>query len=358
MLRAEFFKLTDKLPAEVIEVLRKHESQGFEQGLDWYINIDSTVFASEKSLWIAVCYKEAHVLSVFPFHLTEDNTIWTLDAPCNFYSPLFVPYFHNDFDCGGFAFLLSEITSRICRFSRVVIFPLDPESKEFKVINSGLSAAFYGPFSFFCFGNWFLPVASDWRTYLSQRDGHLRSTLKRKAKDFSACGGEFELIAGEDRIEYALQAYLAVYRTSWKVPEPYPLFIPGLVKMLARKGWLRLGVATLNGKPIAVQLWVVAYGKASIFKLAYDKAYKRYSVGTLLSAFLMEQVIDKDKVREVDYLIGDDPYKAFWMTHRRERWGIVAYNLRSLGGLLGWCREVSGRLIKFLIARKGPAKCS
>jgi hypothetical protein len=66
---------------------------------------------------------------------------------------------------------------------------------------------------------------------------------------------------------------------------------------------------------------------------------------------LMEHVIEIDKVEEIDYLIGDDPYKKAWMSHRRERWGVIAYNPRSMGGLAGWAREALGRRIKSIETR-------
>ncbi len=68
--------------------------------------------------------------------------------------------------------------------------------------------------------------------------------------------------------------------------------------------------------------------------------------GTLITAMLMKHVIDVDQVKEVDYLIGEDNYKRIWMSHRRERRGIIAYNPRSLPGLAGLARERAGRLVK------------
>ena len=74
-----------------------------------------------------------------------------------------------------------------------------------------------------------------------------------------------------------------------------------------------------------------------MYKLAYDEAFKGYSPGTVLTARLMQHVIEHDKVA-VDYLIGDDAYKTSWMSHRRERWGLVAYNQRSWTGMVLWQR--------------------
>jgi len=76
---------------------------------------------------------------------------------------------------------------------------------------------------------------------------------------------------------------------------------------------------------IAAQIWAVCHGVASNYKLAYDAAYGELSAGSLLSAMLLRQVLDEG-VREVDYLTGDDHYKRDWMSHRRGRWGLVAFD--------------------------------
>jgi hypothetical protein len=66
---------------------------------------------------------------------------------------------------------------------------------------------------------------------------------------------------------------------------------------------------------------------------------------------LMEHVIENDKVTEVDYLAGDDPYKKAWMSQRRERWGIIAYNPKTFVGFFGLCKEVTGRWLKPVSAK-------
>jgi CelD/BcsL family acetyltransferase involved in cellulose biosynthesis len=169
------------------------------------------------------------------------------------------------------------------------------------------------------------------------------------SKKFAAAGGTLEIIHSAEDIEAVAATYVAIYSASWKVPEPYPEFMPGLIRHLAASGRLRLGIASLHGRPIAAQVWAVQSGRAAIIKLAHREDSTEYSAGTLLTALLMEHVISIDRVREVDYLIGDDPYKQNWMSHRRERWGIVAYNPRTLVGLLLLVRELAARTAKILV---------
>jgi CelD/BcsL family acetyltransferase involved in cellulose biosynthesis len=120
-------------------------------------------------------------------------------------------------------------------------------------------------------------------------------------------------------------------------------------------GTLRLGIIHVDGEPAAAQLWFVHNGCALIYKLAYDERFADLSVGTILSAALFQHALDVDKVTEVDYLSGDDAYKKDWMSHRRERWGILALNPRTPRGALAIARHVGGRAMKraalFLAAR-------
>jgi CelD/BcsL family acetyltransferase involved in cellulose biosynthesis len=109
--------------------------------------------------------------------------------------------------------------------------------------------------------------------------------------------------------------------------------------MSAREGWLRLGIACYDKVTVASQIWMVMNGTAYIFKLAYDEDYKKLSPGTVLTSFMMEYVINTDAVSTIDYLSGDDNYKKDWMSLRRERHGMAAYNpstLRGVAMLIGY----------------------
>src|SRR5690606_28805628 len=94
--------------------------------------------------------------------------------------------------------------------------------------------------------------------YFATLSSRTRNTVSRKEKKFSkGDGNRVDIVTGSDGLEEALAAYRKVYDASWKVPEPYPDFIPGLARACAAEGCLRLGVAYVGGEPAAAQFWIV-----------------------------------------------------------------------------------------------------
>lgn len=201
--------------------------------------------------------------------------------------------------------------------------------------------------NYFCHGNWTLPV--DGRTaeeYFATRSARMRNTIKRKTKKFQKASGSVAILQGSDALQIGLPAFKKVYGLSWKNPEPYPEFIPGLCRAFAPLGLLRIGLAWLGKEPIAAQLWLNYRNQALIYKLAYDERHSELSAGTILTAEMFRHAIDEDKVSMIDYLVGDDPYKRDWMTHRRVYYGISAYDPRSVSGIVARARKLYKRFAR------------
>ncbi|MFT3736566.1 MAG: GNAT family N-acetyltransferase [Rhodocyclaceae bacterium] len=197
--------------------------------------------------------------------------------------------------------------------------------------------------------NWYLPCAGlSWQSYLAERPSRLRNTLRRchsKLKETPGFRIDFILQAGSGFNE-GLAAFQRVYASSWKEAEPFPDFIPGLCRMTAAQGSLRLAVLHVQGEPAAAQVWFVKNQTASIYKLAYDARFARLGVGTVLTAALFEHVMSIDGVTEIDFLTGDDAYKSEWMTHRRALVALLAFDRHSLGGKLRAARHFIPRWLK------------
>lgn len=271
-----------------------------------------------------------------------------LAAAANFYTPLFGPIVADIKPVhDGLKTLVKAIASDRERWDTVAVYPMDGDSPLYASMLSGFRSAGMAVQSYRCFANWYLKVGGrSYEEYAASLPPRLRNTLKRKAKQLSGESVRMEIITGGDELDRAIRAYQTVYQASWKQPEAFPYFVPELIRTCAREGWLRLGVAYIGDRPAAAQMWIVAGGVASIYKLAYDQEFVKYSIGSLLTAHLMRHVIDVDCVHEVDFLSGDDTYKSDWMSHRRERWGIMAFNLRSSKGLTLAVVHLGGRAVK------------
>jgi CelD/BcsL family acetyltransferase involved in cellulose biosynthesis len=347
----EVVRQPEELAADVRAFLQQAEMRCAEFGLAWFSNMVATVYPGSRDLRFYVLRQEGKVLAVLPLRAQRGALGWTLHGLANFYTTLFEPLLAPDCGAADLALLLSTMRADLPGLASLRLAPMDPSAPAYRLVLEGMRAAGWRPFEFFAFGNWYQPVNGSWTEYLAKRNGTLRNTIKRMTKKFGGDGGKLEIVSESADLARAIDAYEKVYASSWKKPEPYREFMPGLARTCAERGYLRLGLAWLNGRPIAAQLWIVSHGRAEIYKVAYDEGFKAYAPGTLLTALLMEHVIEIDKVAEVDYLIGDDPYKKTWMSHRRERWGVIAYNPRSLSGLAGWGREALGRRFKSIRAR-------
>jgi GNAT acetyltransferase-like protein len=271
-----------------------------------------------------------------------------LSSLTNYYSSLYAPVYEGTNLRRVAQELAEAIAGDTPPWDVIDLKPLDVASPVFTEFRDGLISAGFVVQTYFCFGNWYLDVGG--RTYREYFDGlrsSVRNIAKSKNKKIERSGRvRCEISGGIEGLETRIAAYNQVYEASWKLPEPYPKFIPGLIRTCATQGTLRLGLAYVDDEPAAAQVWIVHSGVASIYKIAYNQKFKELSVGTYLMTKMMEHVIDVDRVNEVDYLTGDDGYKKDWMSRRRERWGILAMNPRTIHGVLAIVRHAGGRAVK------------
>ena len=179
--------------------------------------------------------------------------------------------------------------------------------------------------------------------YWASRPSRLRNTARRRAK---SAGLEVRI---HDRFDAeAWEDYQKVYEASWKPSEGAPDMLRALAQQEGKAGTLRLGLAYLDGRPVASQLWLVENGHATIHKLAYAEDARHCSPGTVLSVEMFRRVLDVDRVGSIDFGIGDDAYKREWMSEAEPLYGVSAFDLRSARGLAGAVRAAAAKLVPAL----------
>lgn len=186
--------------------------------------------------------------------------------------------------------------------------------------------------------NWCVAV-DGWESYWRARPARLRNTVARRARFVST-----RITTHFDPDDWA--AYERVYQASWKPAEG----APALLREMAMREPVRIGLATVDGRVAAAQIWLVENDVASVHKLAHDAAEDRHSPGTVLTAAMFRHVMEQDQVKRIDFGTGDDAYKADWMDERRPLYHLRFRNPRSARGLAGAARDRVSALARRLRA--------
>ncbi|MBT9486010.1 MAG: GNAT family N-acetyltransferase [Rubrivivax sp.] len=279
----------------------------------------------------------------------HDPATGRYDAWANFYTPLAEPALGVSApDAQDWASLFKGLLRCPGDFSVVQFGPWSESMAKDPALLEAAKASGLSVLPYFRFVNHYLASNGDWPAYWASRSGALKNTVDRKRKRFMAAGGRLETVTGGAGLAAGIQAYADIYAASWKEPEPFPTFMPRMMSWAASHGRLRLGLAKMAGEPVAAQVWLVHEGQAAIYKLAYRQDAAAWSAGSLLTAHLIEDVMVQDGVAEVDYGMGDEPYKADWMSNRRERWGVLIANPRTALGMAEIARHRVGGWVKKL----------
>ena len=345
------------LPDFALATLQSGVTQGIFHSLAWYENYLATARPSDVQLRFLTA-RSAEASAVLPMQLSGGGGHLLprlLSGVQNYYSCQFGPTVSGPPSQQLFEQLFGGLGAD--RPDVIDLHPLDRQQPCFDWLRAALRSNGWWVDSYFCAGNWQLQVnGRSYSEYFASLPSRLKNTLRRKKQALERTGQlQLEIIADAEQVERLIDAYTAIYNASWKQPEPYPDFMPGLIRTCARQGWLRAGLAYVDDRPAAAQIWIVHNAQALIYKLAYDEQFGKLSIGSILTAALMQHVIDTDRVELVDYLMGDEPYKRDWMSRRNERWGIIAYTPRTLPGLLAAARHFGGKWLK-TIGKPPPGK--
>ncbi len=250
--------------------------------------------------------------------LVQDGS-GTLAALANWYNFTWRPLFaHAPNEVEKLALLRALAATAKSHARRMTLSPLPDEDDSAHVIEAAFEAEGWSVFRSVCDQNHILRVnGRSFDQYWQARPSRLKNTVKRKGKT-----GAVTLRIETGYAPDSWADYERIYARSWKPEEGSPEFLRQLAERESVAGALRLGLAYIDGQPVAAQFWTVENGIALIHKLAHDERHMQASPGTLLSAALFQHVIDIDRATLIDFGTGNDAYKAEWMEEVRVRYTL------------------------------------
>jgi len=290
---------------------------------------------------LACVVTEDRVLAILPLLKTEGNSGYSLKHRYTTHYSLLLTQDDQQQVLTCMAEGLAQLP-----LSALLLEPVADDDTRLNRFQQSMQAAGFNCERVFRFYNWIYRVqAQSYADYMAARPTRLRNTISRKQRKLEREHGyRIQLYTGQD-VPPRMRDYYTVYNASWKANEQYVGFLDGIVAGFSKPGWSRLAVLYVGDMPVAAQLWFVAHAKASIFRLVYDKVWKAYSPGSILTSFLMEHVIDSCKVEEIDFLTGNDAYKQDWMSDRRERFALSCVKNTKPSGRSRWLVESLKRLL-------------
>jgi CelD/BcsL family acetyltransferase involved in cellulose biosynthesis len=200
-----------------------------------------------------------------------------------------------------------------------------------------------------------------WQSYLatlgSEHRYNLQRRLRNAARQFDL---RFEQARSEGERREALAILVELHHLRWRdrggsdgFHTPVLLAFHEEVSRLAlERGWLRLFVMSLNGKPVA-SLYGFRYQHVFYYyQSGFDPVYSKYSVGLLAMALAIKSAIE-ERAEEYDLLHGDEQYKFHWAKEVRELSRLDVYPRHARARLYKGVRETS-RAAKRIVRRVLP----
>jgi hypothetical protein len=357
MLKAKTYTGLGNLPKRYEELFAEASQDNFFLSLPWFRTLESTVLGRNELVQVVGVESEEPsnaALGAMVLKVSKDSHRFfsprTVDSLTNYYSSYFAPILARNSASPDqlVRTIVGELKSGSPQWDVLNIRPLDLSLSGVQCLHLAMESSGLKTQTYFCFGNWYLNVnGRSYAEYFKDLPSVIRKNVpyyKRRLEKTARV--RVQIYTGLKDLETAIDDYETIYNSSWRDREGYPRFIKTFIRTAAEEGWLRLGVFYIDDEPAAAQLWIIHGRIASIYKICYAEKFAKSSVGSVLTTHMLEHALDRDKVSEVDYLTGDDSYKSNWMSDRRERWGIMAFNPATVLGKLSTLKHIGGKTLK------------
>ena len=334
----------EQLPESTSALFAQAEQDSLFLSRQWFECLTATALEADHTLVLACVVSGEKVVAMLPLmQCVGINTWYSLRHG---FTPIYNLLLAKD-DQEQVITCLAEALSQL-PINGLLLEPVADDDSKLNGLQKSLASAGYHCEYRFRHYNWVYRLQGEsYAEYMAARPAQLRNTINRKKSKLEREHGyEIRLFTG-DEVLRGMPDYYVVYHASWKQNEiRNAAFQDCFIEKFTRAGWSRLAILYVKGQPVAAQLWFVHNNKASIFRLAYDKAWRQYSPGSILTSFLMEYVIDTDRVNEIDFLTGNDAYKQDWMSERRERFLLSCVKNTKLASRTARFAEALKRMLR------------
>jgi CelD/BcsL family acetyltransferase involved in cellulose biosynthesis len=210
--------------------------------------------------------------------------------------------------------------------------------------------------------NYILRISGDFEQVYGQLSSNLREQIKRKKKKIQADfkgNAKFICYTQPDDLESVVPQIEEVARKSYQrglaVGFNDNVAMRRRLAFCATRGWLRIFVAYLGGRPAGFSIGTVCNKTYTSDFLGYDPQYRDYSVGTVLQSALIEKCCE-DGVHVIDFSAGYADYKKRFGNDSMTVARVYVFAPKAKGIYLNGVKTVTASLnktAKYILASGG-----
>ncbi|MGH3127470.1 MAG: GNAT family N-acetyltransferase [Gaiellaceae bacterium] len=162
-----------------------------------------------------------------------------------------------------------------------------------------------------------LRLPATWDEYLAARSRNFREQLRRREAALRREGDVVTRLADATTLDRDLDALFALHRARWgATPTDFgdTPFHRELAREALERGWLRLWLLELDGRPIAAWHGFQVGTVCSYYQAGRDPGLERHSIGYLLMAHSIHAAI-AEGATEYRFGRGDEAFKTRFASH-------------------------------------------
>jgi CelD/BcsL family acetyltransferase involved in cellulose biosynthesis len=157
-----------------------------------------------------------------------------------------------------------------------------------------------------------LRLSATWDEYLAARSRNFRDQLRRRDAGIHREGAVVTRLADEATLDRDLDALFALHRARWgstRTDFGDTPFHRDVAREAVGRGWLRLWLLELDGRPIAAWHGFQVGTVCTYYQAGRDPAFDRHSVGFVLMSHSIRSAI-AEGAKEYRFGRGDEAFKS------------------------------------------------
>jgi CelD/BcsL family acetyltransferase involved in cellulose biosynthesis len=155
----------------------------------------------------------------------------------------------------------------------------------------------------------------DWEAFLAARSSNFRQQVRKFERRLERDNGlRFHQTTKPEELGRDLDLVFRLHAARWGEGttdfqrQPARAFHEQFAAVALERGWLRLWIAELDGRPAAAWYGFRFGGADWFYNQGRDPAFERSSVGFVLTAHALREAV-RDGMREYKFLLGGEDYK-------------------------------------------------